>query len=161
MANVIRLRRSAVQGNVPTTGQIALGEVAINTFDGKLFIKKDNGTESIVEVGAGGGGSNTTPSALTPGATVTPDLSVSSNFTLTLDQSTTLQTPTNLTAGVSGAIVITQDATGGHTMAFSSAYKFEDGNAPSLTTTANAVDVLAYYVESATRITAKLVTDSK
>jgi hypothetical protein len=55
-APVVRLRRSATQGAVPTTGQLALGEVAINTFDGKLFIKKDNGTESIVEIGAGGGG---------------------------------------------------------------------------------------------------------
>lgn len=53
---VIRLRRSSVQGAVPSTAQLDLGEVAINTFDGKLFLKKDNGTESIVEVGAGGGG---------------------------------------------------------------------------------------------------------
>lgn len=53
---VVRLRRSATQSAVPTTAQLALGEVAINTFDGKLFIKKDNGTESIVEIGAGGGG---------------------------------------------------------------------------------------------------------
>ena len=55
-APVVRLRRSATQSAVPTTAQLALGEVAINTFDGKLFIKKDNGTESIVEIGAGGGG---------------------------------------------------------------------------------------------------------
>jgi len=54
MANVIKLRRSAVQGNIPTTAQIALGEVAINTFDGKLFIKKDDGTESVVEPGYNG-----------------------------------------------------------------------------------------------------------
>lgn len=56
MANTIKLRRSAVSGAVPTTSQLALGEVAINTFDGKLFIKKDDGTASIVEIGAGGGG---------------------------------------------------------------------------------------------------------
>lgn len=51
MANVIKLRRSAVQGNTPTTAQLALGEIAINTYDGKLFLKKDDGAESIVEVG--------------------------------------------------------------------------------------------------------------
>lgn len=55
MSNTIKLRRSAVSGSIPTTGQLALGEVAINTFDGKLFIKKDDGTASIVEIGAGGG----------------------------------------------------------------------------------------------------------
>jgi len=50
-APVVRLRRSATQGAVPTTAQLDLGEVAINTFDGKIFLKKDqSGTESIVEV---------------------------------------------------------------------------------------------------------------
>ena len=51
MAEKIQLRRSAVTGNVPTTSQIDLGEIAINTYDGKLFIKKDDGTASIIEVG--------------------------------------------------------------------------------------------------------------
>lgn len=57
MANTIKIRRSAVQGAIPTTTQLALGELAINTYDGKLFLKKDvSGTESVVEIGAGGGG---------------------------------------------------------------------------------------------------------
>lgn len=55
MANLIQLRRSAVQGAVPTTAQLQLGELAINTFDGKLYLKRNNGTESIVEIGAGSG----------------------------------------------------------------------------------------------------------
>ena len=50
MANVVKLKRSAVTGNVPTTSQLELGEVALNTFDGDLFFKKDNGSESIVSV---------------------------------------------------------------------------------------------------------------
>ena len=49
----IRLRRSATQNSVPTTSQLNLGELAINTYDGKLFLKKSvGGNESIVEVGA-------------------------------------------------------------------------------------------------------------
>jgi hypothetical protein len=51
MAQTIKLKRSATQGTVPSTGQLELGEVAINTYDGKMYIKKDNGTQSIVEVG--------------------------------------------------------------------------------------------------------------
>jgi len=52
----IRLRRSATAGNIPTTSQLDLGELALNTFDGKLYLKKSvNGTESVVEVGGGGG----------------------------------------------------------------------------------------------------------
>jgi hypothetical protein len=36
----IKLRRSAVPGKVPTTEQLALGELALNTYDGKLFVKR-------------------------------------------------------------------------------------------------------------------------
>lgn len=51
MAQTIKLKRSATQGAVPSTTQLALGEIAINTYDGKLFIKRDSGTESVVEIG--------------------------------------------------------------------------------------------------------------
>ena len=51
MAQTIKLKRSATQGTVPSTQQLELGEVAINTYDGKMYIKKDDGTQSIVEVG--------------------------------------------------------------------------------------------------------------
>lgn len=45
----IKIRRSSVQNKAPTTTDLALGELAINTYDGKLFLKKSvNGTESIV-----------------------------------------------------------------------------------------------------------------
>jgi hypothetical protein len=55
MANTFRLKRSSVASKVPTTGDLQLGELALNTFDGKLYTKKDNGTASVVEIGAGGG----------------------------------------------------------------------------------------------------------
>jgi hypothetical protein len=52
MAQTIKLKRSATAGNTPTTSQLALGELGINTTDGKLFLKKSvSGTESIVDVG--------------------------------------------------------------------------------------------------------------
>lgn len=58
MANTIKIRRSATAGAVPTTGQLALGELAINTYDGKLYTKKSvSGSESIVEIGVSSGGS--------------------------------------------------------------------------------------------------------
>ena len=53
MANTVRMKRSAVASKVPTTADLALGEIAINTFDGKVYMKKDNGAASIVEVGTG------------------------------------------------------------------------------------------------------------
>jgi hypothetical protein len=54
MSTNIKLKRSAIQGKVPTTADLDLGELAINTFDGKLFMKKDDGTEDIVDVTSGG-----------------------------------------------------------------------------------------------------------
>ena len=52
MSATIKLRRSSVAGNKPTTDQLALGEVAINTHDGTMFFKRDKeGQLSIVELG--------------------------------------------------------------------------------------------------------------
>lgn len=57
MANTVKMKQSAVAGKVPTTAQLALGELAINTVDGKLFLKKNvSGTESIVDVTAAAAG---------------------------------------------------------------------------------------------------------
>ena len=51
MANTVVLKRSAVSGRVPSTGDLALGEIAINTYDGNLFFKKSvTGTESVLSV---------------------------------------------------------------------------------------------------------------
>lgn len=47
----IRLKRSAVPGKVPAVTDLELGELAVNTSDGKLYTKKNvSGTESIVDV---------------------------------------------------------------------------------------------------------------
>lgn len=46
--SLIKLRRSAVEGKIPTTEQLQLGEIAINTFDGKMFIKQQRETEEQI-----------------------------------------------------------------------------------------------------------------
>ena len=97
-------------------------------------------------------------SVLTPASTVTPDFAVANNFSLALDQNTVLANPSNAVAGQSGAIVITQDSTA-RTLSYGSYWKF-DGGAPTLSTASGSVSVLAYYVESSTRITAHLVQNS-
>lgn len=59
MANKVQLKRSAVPGKVPVTTDIDLGEIAINTYDGKAYIKKNvSGTESIVQLNSPGVGSS-------------------------------------------------------------------------------------------------------
>ena len=50
MTQTIKLKRSAVASNVPTTGQVDLGEVAINTNDGAVYLKRDSGTPEVIAV---------------------------------------------------------------------------------------------------------------
>lgn len=50
MALKIELKRSAVPGKVPSVADLQLGEVAINTYDGKVFLKQDNGTQTIIQL---------------------------------------------------------------------------------------------------------------
>lgn len=50
MAQVLKVKRSAVASRIPTVSDLQLGEIAINTFDGKLYFKKNNGSDSIVDV---------------------------------------------------------------------------------------------------------------
>jgi hypothetical protein len=97
--------------------------------------------------------------ALTDGATITPDFADSNNFSVTLGGNRTLANPTNLVAGQSGCIWITQDATGGRTLAYDTHWDFTGGTAPTLSTAANAVDCLVYAVQSTTKITATLITN--
>lgn len=53
MANKLQLKRSAVPGKIPATTDLDLGEIAINTYDGRVFIKKNvSGTESVVDITA-------------------------------------------------------------------------------------------------------------
>ena len=47
--STIKLKRSAVAGKIPATSDLGLGEVALNTYDGRIYVKKSvGGTESIV-----------------------------------------------------------------------------------------------------------------
>ena len=90
--------------------------------------------------------------ALTDAATITPDLATSCNFSVTLAGNRTLANPSNITAGQSGSIFVTQDGTGSRTLAFGSYWDFAGGTAPTLTTTASAVDRIDYIVRSSTSI---------
>lgn len=85
---------------------------------------------------------------LTSGSTVTPDFADSNNFTLTLGTNVTLANPSNLTAGQSGSLFLVQDSTGSRTVTWGSYWDWAGGTAPTLTTTANAVDRVDYIVRT-------------
>jgi hypothetical protein len=50
MAQTVKLKRSAVAGRVPDTGSMSLGELAVNTKDGKLYFLKDDDGQSVESI---------------------------------------------------------------------------------------------------------------
>ena len=120
-------------------------------FASYLLLSETTNGQSIT------GGVRGSITALTDAATITPDFDDNNNFSVTLAGNRTLANPSNITAGQSGVIVVTQDGTGSRTLSFGSNFKFAGGTAPTLTTTASAVDVIAYFCESTSRITATAI----
>jgi len=48
MSNTVKLKRSAVASKIPSTSDLELGELALNTYDGNLFFKKTTGVDSSI-----------------------------------------------------------------------------------------------------------------
>ena len=92
--------------------------------------------------------------ALTDGATIAVDFDTGQNFTVTLAGNRALGNPTNVTAGQTGSIFVTQDGTGSRTLSYGTSWEFPGATAPTLTTTAAAVDRIDYIVKSSTSIQA-------
>lgn len=88
------------------------------------------------------------PAALTVGAAIPLDASLSNNFKFTLTLNATLGNPTNSTDGMVLNIRVKQDSTGSKTLSYGSAYKFAGGAAPSLSTAGDSVDLITMYYDS-------------
>ena len=123
-----------------------------------LTAPKVTGTAEIATVG---GGQNTNfdnsvsvdiAAATLPAGTHILDLDRNANFELTLNGNITVANPAELTPGTTGSIFFVQDGTGSRTASFGSVWDFIGGTAPTLTTTASAVDRLDYIVRSSTKI---------
>ena len=140
---------------------VADGGTGASTLTGVL---KGNGTSAFTAATAGTDyagidtaqtftkGQRGEITGLTDGATITPDLADSNNFSVTLGGNRTLANPSNIVAGQSGSFFITQDGTGSRTLAYGSYYDFAGGTAPTLSTTAAAVDRIDYVVRTTTSI---------
>jgi hypothetical protein len=124
---------------------------------GRLGLGTSSPTAKLTLVGNG----ISVPVTLTDAASIAVNMALSNHFVVTLGGNRTLGAPTNVVAGQSGVIRVVQDGTGSRTLAYNSVFKFPGGTAPTLTTTANAVDLLAYHVESTTRIAVRFIGDVK
>ena len=159
----LRVARGTYSNLNSSVSDIQEGEICYATDQDKLYVKEGSSLVStqatvdpdtaVTDVAqtftAAQRGAITT---LTDGATVTPDFAASNNYTLTLGGNRTIANPTNLTAGQSGSIFLVQDGTGSRTAAWGSYWDFAGGTAPTLTTTAAAVDRIDYIVRSASSI---------
>ena len=87
-------------------------------------------------------------------AATTLDFSTGNDFSLTLTGSIVLSNPTGVTTGQSGVIYLQQDGSGSRTVGFGSHWDFPSATAPTLSTGANALDVLTYSVRTSTSIVA-------
>ena len=119
-------------------GLVAAGN-GVFTHNAHTFVKAQRGTIHAVSVGA---------------ANVTIDLANTNHHALTLGTNSNLNRPSNITAGQTGSIFIIQDGTGSRTLSYSSIWDFIGGTAPTLTTTASAVDRIDYVVRSSSSIQA-------
>ena len=128
------------------------GVTSVNSLTGAITIAAGTG----ISVTSGGStitvATATTPQVLAPGATVAYNMALGTNATLAPVQNFTLSNPTNLVAGMSGALTITQDGVGSRTITYGSAYKFPGGVQFVLSTGAGAIDTLAWYSPDGTTV---------
>tara|TARA_B100001287_G_scaffold131129_1_gene110448 strand:+ start:6833 stop:7657 length:825 start_codon:yes stop_codon:yes gene_type:complete len=95
MATVIQFKRSSTQNDVPATSDLALGEVAINTYHGRMYTEKNDGSAAIVEIGSN-------PASLTINDAITfPTSDGSANQVLQTNGSGTLSFATLGGSGIS------------------------------------------------------------
>lgn len=87
---------------------------------------------------------------LTYAATITPDFSLSNVFSLTATGNFTLANPTNVVAGTTYLIIVTQDATGGRTITWGSNFKFGTNAQQTLSTVAAKRDIISVVAVSPT-----------
>ena len=124
--------------------------VAVENGQVELHYNNSKKLETTASGVAITGNATSSVSSLTDGSSITVDFASASHFTVTLGGNRTItNTNTSSAVGSSGSIFIIQDGTGSRTASFQSYYKFPGGTAPTLSTTANAVDRLDYVIKEA------------
>ena len=98
---------------------------------------------------------------LTDAASIALSFDAGNTFVVTLGGNRTLAAPTSANIGQSGSIRVIQDATGGRTLSYNSAYQFVSGSAPVMDTSAGAQSILVFSCRSATTIDAVMLHDFK
>ena len=151
---------AAAMGYTATEGLILTGQGSTND----VTIKNDADAD-VIEIPTGGT-DVTVAGKLTAGkillgntdtdtsntGSVTLDYSANQNFVLTFTGNVTLDNPSTEAVGQAGVIVCIQDGSGSRTLSLGSQYKTVGDAGITLSTAANAVDIIPYFVSAADSI---------
>lgn len=145
----------------------AIGGIRFNASDTTTKIYRDaansiamdiSGTEYLRVRAAGARfqvATYTTEVVLTDGATVTPDVALSNNFTWTIGGNRTLANPSNVVQGMTWQVIVKQDGTGGRTITWGANYVGGNGVATSTIqpeSGANRYTIFTFYALTTSKI---------
>lgn len=137
------------------TGQGSTNDVTIKNDADADVIEIPTGTTNVTVVGGLGVGKVVTAKTDTDTSNtgnVTLDFATNQNFVLTFTGNVTLVNPSTETVGQSGIIVCIQDGTGSRTLTLGTDYESPAGAGITLSTAANAVDLIPYFVKASNSI---------
>ena len=146
--------------DVDGTDIATIDDGGVNVTSGSLEVATIDYTDgdNAMTIADGGG---VTFSAAAVGATLTDtsntgditlDFDAYQNFVLTFTGNVELQNPSTEKVGQSGVIVFIQDGTGSRTLAVEDQYFGTGGDVPTISTAANSIDVIPYFVVAAGKI---------
>ena len=162
-ANTAKVTNATHTGDVTGDAALTLESVAVTgqttvTADGADFLlisdTSDSGnlkkalvsdiTLDLTSVNAWTGQQYFAQQTLADGANISWNLNTEQTAVVTLAGNRTLDNPTNMVAGGTYIVRVVQDGTGSRTLAYGANYLWSGGTAPTLTTTASAVDILTF-----------------
>ncbi len=133
------------------TGQGSTNDVTIKNDADADVLEIPTGTTNVTVAGSITGGTiilAATDTDTSNTGSVTLDFSAHQNFVLTFTGNVTLANPSTEAVGQSGIIVAIQDGTGSRTLSLGTDYETVGGSGITLSTGANAVDVIPYFVKA-------------
>ena len=88
MSTVIKVKRSETASSVPTTSDLAVGEIAVNTADKKVYVRASGGVVEVANVVAGGASGDITEVLTATGSGLTGGSTAgSANLAINVDDS--------------------------------------------------------------------------
>jgi len=161
VTNVLTLPPGGDQEIVGTTATQTLTNktIGVGQLSGQVAIANGGtGSSSLAGANIVASNANTTFTKALRGSTqtagsqtgsVTLDFDTYQNFVLTATGNVTLANPSTESVGQSGIIVFVQDGTGSRTLSLGTDYETAGGAGLTISTAANAVDVIPYFVKAA------------